>query len=114
MSGAAEAGTPRHSTARVPTAQGARYLQQLCRHWSHTLQASVTAAEGSVTFPRAGRGGSWPGEARLLLRAAPDALECRLEASAKGQLEALKTVVARHLDRFAFREAPLPFDWRDG
>jgi hypothetical protein len=114
VSGAAEAGTPRHSTARVPTAQGARYLQQLCKHWSHSLQVSFTAAEGSVTFPREGRGSTWPGDARLRLRAAPDALECRLEASAAGQLEALKGVVARHLDRFAFREAPLPFDWRDG
>ncbi|MCC2102319.1 MAG: DUF2218 domain-containing protein, partial [Hyphomicrobiales bacterium] len=28
-------------------------------------------------------------------------------------LDALKGVVARHLDRFAFREAPLAFDWRD-
>ena len=26
-------------------------------------------------------------------------------------LEAMKGVVARHLDRFAFREAPLTFDW---
>ena len=30
-----------------------------------------------------------------------------------GQLDALKGAVARHLDRFAFREAPLSFDWRD-
>ncbi len=28
------------------------------------------------------------------------------------QLEGLKGAVARHLDRFAFREAPLSFDWR--
>jgi hypothetical protein len=33
--------------------------------------------------------------------------------SAAGQLEALKGAVARHIDRFAFREAPLTFDWRD-
>jgi hypothetical protein len=25
----------------------------------------------------------------------------------------LKGAVARHIDRFAFREAPLPFDWQD-
>lgn len=41
------------------------------------------------------------------------ALECRIEASAPGQLEALKGAVARHLDRFAFREAPLTFEWKD-
>ena len=42
-----------------------------------------------------------------------DALECRLEASVEGQLEALKGAVSSHLDRFAFREAPFAFDWRD-
>ena len=34
-------------------------------------------------------------------------------ASAPGQREALKGAVARHIDRFAFREAPLTFDWQD-
>jgi hypothetical protein len=42
-----------------------------------------------------------------------DTLECRILASAPGQLEGLKGAVARHLDRFAFREAPLPFHWQD-
>jgi len=37
----------------------------------------------------------------------------KLEASAEAQLQALKGAVARHLDRFAFREAPLSFDWQD-
>ena len=46
--------------------------------------------------------------------AGADALNCRIEASAQGQLEGLKGAVARHLDRFAFREAPLAFDWKDG
>jgi len=40
-------------------------------------------------------------------------LTCRIDASVEGQLEGLKGAVARHLDRFAFREAPLSFDWRD-
>lgn len=40
-------------------------------------------------------------------------LECRLETSAAGQLDALKGAVARHIDRFAFHEAPLAFDWQD-
>jgi hypothetical protein len=37
----------------------------------------------------------------------------RAEPAADGQLEDLKGVLARHLDRFAFREAPLQFDWQD-
>jgi uncharacterized protein len=66
-----------------------------------------------VVFPRNARGADWPGDAMLTLQAHDDSLECRLEASAREQLEALKGVVARHLDRFAFREAPLQFDWQN-
>ncbi len=97
--------------ARVPTAQASRYLQQLWKHWAHNLAVEFTAERGSVTFPRDARGGSWAGDARLEMTAESDALVCRIEASEPAQLEGMKGVVARHLDRFAFREAPLAFDW---
>ncbi|MGO4705671.1 DUF2218 domain-containing protein [Microvirga sp. 2MCAF38] len=89
------------SVSRIPTANGSRYLQQLCKHWSHNLAVDFTPASGVVTFPRNVRGADWPGDARLTMQANEDNLECRLEASAEGQLEALKGVVANHLDRFA-------------
>jgi hypothetical protein len=103
-----------HSTANVPTGHASRYLQQLCKHWSHRLAVEFTPESGTVVFPRDSRGADWPGDATLALRADAEHLECRLTASAGGQLEALKGTVARHLDRFAFREAPLRFDWQDG
>ena len=102
-----------NSTARVPTAHASRYLQQLCKHWSHNLAVEFDESKGTVTFPRNARGADWPGDATLLLEAQDDALECRLEASVDAQLQGMKGVVASHLDRFAFREAPLAFDWRD-
>lgn len=101
------------SSVRVPTANGSRYLQQLCKHWSHNLEVEFTPEKGRVVFPRNARGADWPADAILHLTAHPDALECRLEASAAGQLEALKGAVSSHLDRFAFREAPLAVEWRD-
>ena len=101
------------SIARVPTDKGSRYLQQLCKHWSHNLAVEFTPEAGTVVFPRNARGADWPGDATLTLQAHDDSLECRLEASADEQLEALKGAVARHLDRFAFREAPLQFDWQN-
>lgn len=101
------------STAAVPTAHGSRYLQQLCKHWAHNLEVAFTAEEGRVVFPRDARGADWPGDAAVTMTAMVETLDCRIEASDPGQLEALKGVVARHLDRFAFREAPLAFDWRD-
>ena len=102
-----------NSSAQVPTTHASRYLQQLCKHWSHNLAVEFDETKGTVTFPRNARGADWPGDATLEMQAGTDALECRLDASAPGQLEALKGAVARHLDRFAFREAPLTFDWQD-
>jgi len=101
------------STVRVPTPNASRYLQQLCKHWSHNLAVEFTPERGTVTFPRDARGADWPEAATLTMQAHGDSLECRLEASADGQLDGLKGAVARHLDRFAFREAPLRFDWVD-
>ena len=101
------------SIAQVPTVHGSRYLQQLCKHWSHNLEVAFDAERGRIVFPRDARGADWPGVGVVKMIASADALECRIEASAPGQLEGLKGAVARHLDRFAFREAPLEFDWRD-
>ena len=101
------------TAARVPTVNGSRYLQQLCKHWSHNLSVAFTPEAGTVVFPKNARGADWPGDATLTLKAGEDVLECRIEASADGQREALKGVVSGHLDRFAFREAPLKFDWQD-
>ena len=101
------------ATASVSTVSGARYLQQLCKHWSHNLAVDYSKDAGTVTFPAEGRSGNWADEAVLTLAAQPETLECRIEASEPGQLDVLKGVVAEHLDRFAFREAPLAFDWRE-
>ena len=101
------------SIAKVPTANGSRYLQQLCKHWAHNMAVEFDAHEGRVTFPKDARGADWPGDALVTMTDRETALECRIDASAPGQLEALKGAVARHLDRFAFREAPLSFAWQD-
>ena len=58
------------------------------------------------------RAANFPGDATVTFDAEPDALLVRIEASAVEQLEALQGAVARHVDRFAFREAPLAYEWR--
>ncbi|MDQ2878601.1 MAG: DUF2218 domain-containing protein [Pseudomonadota bacterium] len=100
------------STASVPTKSASKYLQQLCKHWQHNLAVEFTAERGTVVFPRDIRGAGWPADALVTLETGADALIVRIDASVAGQLEELKGVVARHLDRFAFREAPLAFDWQ--
>lgn len=89
--------------AHVPTAYGSRYLQQLCKHWAHKLEVSNTEDTGSVIFPSG---------AALAMTASETALDLRLDVSQGGDAAQMQRVVQEHLDRFAFREAPLPFDWR--
>ncbi len=95
----------------VPTANASKYIQQLCKHWSHNLKVEFTPENGTVIFPRDARGADHPGDAVVTFNVAEDGLEVRIDASSQEQLDGLKGAVARHLDRFAFREAPLAFDW---
>jgi uncharacterized protein len=101
------------SVAQVPTQSGSKYLQQLCKHWAHNLTVEFTPERGTVVFPRDARGAEWPGDGLVTMVAHPETLECRIDASIEGQLTGLKGALARHLDRFAFREAPLTFEWVD-
>jgi len=104
--------TTTSATAHVPTASASRYLQQLCNHWSHNLAVEFTPDHGTIVFPKDARGANHPADAIVTFDAHPDTIEVRIDASSEAQPDGLKGAVARHLDRFAFREAPLPFDWR--
>ena len=91
------------TTAIVPTNFGSRYLQQLAKHWSHKLEVEFDPAHATIRFPSG---------AVAVLDADDSALTARIDAPDAETLERMKDVVASHLDRFAFREAPLPFLWR--
>ena len=99
--------------ASVPTASASKYLQQVCKHWAHNLTVEFDEAKGSIVFPKDARGANWPGDGVVTLTAGPETLGCRIEASEAGQRDGLKGALARHIDRFAFREA-LAWDWHDG
>lgn len=101
------------AVARVPTSSAGKYLQQVCKHWTHNLKVEFDATKGTIVFPKDGRGGPWAGDGLVTLTAHGDALECRIAASELAQLSGLKGALARHIDRFAFREAPLTYNWQD-
>jgi len=92
------------SSALVPTEHASKYLQQLCKHWSHRLDVTFDPTQGTVKFP----------EAVATMSAGVGGLEVVVEADEAETVERLKGVVSSHLDRFAFREAPLTFEWVDG
>jgi hypothetical protein len=89
------------TTAHVPTKSGSKYLQQLCKHWSHNLEVEFDASKGIVHLPGA----------VATMTALPEELTVSLEGEDAEAVEKMKHVVAVHLDRYAFREAPLPFEW---
>jgi len=93
------------SVARVPTHSASRYLQQLCKHWSHKMAVTFSEEEGTIDFPNG---------SRLEMRADSETLDCVLTVPEGEDTDRMRQVVASHLDRFAFREAPLTFDWRVG
>lgn len=99
-------GTP-NITGRVKTPNGGKYVRQLCKHWSHKLETQVDGDVGIVTFPTA------------VVRMAADDEGIAITITGIGttagenraDVERLTDVVARHIDRFAFREEPLVYDW---
>ncbi len=88
--------------AVVPTDSGWKYLQQLCKHWAHKLEVELGEQKGVVRFA----------EATAVMTSDDQTLTVEIEANSPEVLERMKGVVSSHLDRFAFREAPLPFDWK--
>jgi uncharacterized protein len=93
------------SIARVPTASASRYLQQLAKHWSHKMEVSFSEQEGRIEFPNG---------SLLEMRADSATLDVVLTVPEGEDVARMREVVSSHLDRFAFREAPLTFDWREG
>ncbi|MCK8457077.1 DUF2218 domain-containing protein [Sphingomonas faeni] len=90
------------SVARVPTHSASKYLQQLAKHWSHKMEVTFSEEEGRIAFPNG---------AVLEMRADIETLDVALTVPESEDVERMRGVVSSHLDRFAFREAPLTFDW---
>ena len=90
------------SEARVATVHGSRYLQQLCKHWSHKFTVDFTPERGTIDF----------GDGRACALAA-DGAALTLRATVPDGVDAgrFEGVVADHVKRFAFRE-DLAFAWR--
>ena len=84
--------------AKVATESGSRYLQQLCRHWSHRFPVEFDPAQGVVDL----------NGTTCRFEAAPHRLVLTL--TGPGDLQRVSGVVAEHLQRFAFREQ-LAVEW---
>ena len=83
------------SQATIPTAAASRYLQQLCKHWSHKFAVEFTPEHGVIPFDET---------RRCTLDASAEQLALHIEAADDATLERTQGVVIDHLKRFAFRE----------
>jgi len=92
------------TTARVPLSAPRRYLGQLCKHFAHKITA--TWAEDYST----GRIEFGMGRCDLVADEEAGVLVMTATAANEEDLTRLEGVVARHLERFAFRE-PLTVTW---
>jgi hypothetical protein len=90
------------SRAAVPTEHASKYLQQLCKHWGHKRPVEFDSRHGSVQFDTA----------TCRFEAEPGLLRVEIESADGDEARRMEGVVARHLERFAFREQ-LSFDWRN-
>ncbi|KZD04113.1 DUF2218 domain-containing protein [Oceanibaculum pacificum] len=84
------------SESRVETQNAGRYLAQLCKHFAHKLPVELDDTVGSIAFSI--------GICRL--EAQPAALLMRCESPDAAALDQLQTVIADHVARFGWREAP--------
>jgi uncharacterized protein len=90
------------SQCDVPTASASRYLQQLCKHWSHKFAVDFTPERGKITFDA---------DRACNLEATPETLRLRIEAADEAAMTRMQGVVIDHLKRFAFRENLAEVKW---
>ena len=90
-----------HREATIRTADGGRYMRQLCRHFAHKLPVREDGDTGTVEFSIGVCSMAVADDALVLRCASPDARSA----------EELCDVIERHLVRFAWRE-PLVIEWR--
>lgn len=91
------------ASARFETANGSKYLQQLCKHFAHKVPVDYSPSRGECRFSC--------GIASL--DADDTSLRIKVDSPDAEQLGQTKHVIDSHLTTFAFREKFQGFAWID-
>ncbi|UWQ98184.1 DUF2218 domain-containing protein [Rhodobacteraceae bacterium S2214] len=78
------------------TEQAQRYLGTLCKHFGHKVPVELDGNTGRIDLPF--------GQCELAANDA--ALDMKVSAENKADLDKTAQIIASHLERFAFRENP--------
>lgn len=96
-------------TARVATglarcARPDRYIQQLVSHWSHKMATSYADGLGAFPFSEI---------ENATMQVHGEGIAITLVTGDAERNVHLRGVIERHIDRFAFKEAPLTYEWKE-
>ena len=94
------------STGFAACAKPERYIQQLVSHWGHKMATSYDEGDGMGAFP-------FSEATNAVMTARPGGIAITLTTADKDENARMRGVIERHIDRFAFREAPLTYEWTD-
>ncbi|HSG35413.1 MAG TPA: DUF2218 domain-containing protein [Sphingomonadaceae bacterium] len=83
-----------------------RYIKQLVSHWSHKMASTYDEGDGMGAFP-------FSDLENAVMTARPGGIAITLVTGDAERNKHLRGVIERHLDRFASREAPLAYEWKD-
>ena len=81
-----------------------RYIQQVVSHWSHKYSTSYDEGDGMGMFP-------FSDTESAVMTARPGGIAITLVTADPERNVHMRGVIERHIDRFAFREAPLTYEW---
>ena len=83
-----------------------RYIQQLVSHWGHKFATTYDEGDGMGAFP-------FSEHTHVVMTARPEGIAITLTTADMEENERMRGVIERHIDRFAFREAPLTYEWNE-
>ena len=89
------------TTARVPTANAAKYVINLCKHWGERIDVNFRKRQGVIHL----------GSAVASLTPAQGELVVTILGNDDATIERFQSVVAERIAHLAQREGPLEFDW---
>lgn len=81
-----------------------RYIQALVKHWSHKMATSYQDGMGAFPFSEL---------ESAAMQALPGGIGITLTTDKAERNVELRSVIEKHIDRFAFREAPLNYEWKE-
>ncbi len=101
-----EVDTAMTTTGFAACEKATRYVHNLVKHWGHKMPTSFDKESGIGVFP-------FDEHDNAVMTAMENGIAITLTTGGEMRNVELRRVIEKHIDRFAFREAPLSYEWRE-